>query len=404
MRFEFLVAVRYLKAKRKQAAISLITFISIAGVGAGVAALIIALAINAGTTEDLQNKLLGAQAHVSILRRDRTGIEDYVELTRQTEQVRGVVAAAPSLYQTVLISSNSANHGVVIKGIIPDMESRMSALSSNIVQGSLKDFGEDSIVIGKELANAIGAFVGDEVVIVSSEPTISPIGSMPTSRSFKIVAIFSSGLYDLDATWVYAPLHAVQRLLHVNDVVRTIEVKLADIWAAKQIGAEIVAKLGRNLDYDDWMSLNKAIFQALQLERVVMFITIGLIVIVAALNIVAMLVMMVLEKTRDIAILMSMGATQENIRRVFILQGVIIGVIGAIAGLILGNVLSIIADRYHLISLPADVYSIAYVPFHPRVLDSLIVAASAVLVSFLATLYPSAAASRLRPVEALRYE
>jgi lipoprotein-releasing system permease protein len=404
MRFEFLVAVRYLKAKRKQAAISLITLISIVGVAAGVAALIIALAINAGTTEDLQNKLLGAQAHVSILHRDRTGIADYLELTRQTEQVPGVVAAAPSLYQTVLISSNTANHGVVIKGIIPEMESRMSALSSNIVQGSLKDFGEDSVVIGKELANAIGAFVGDEVVIVSSEPTISPIGSMPTSRAFKVVAIFSSGLYDLDATWVYAPLHAVQRLLHVNDVVRTIEVKIADIWAAKQIGAQIVAKLGGNLDYDDWMSLNKAIFQALQLERVVMFITIGLIVIVAALNIVAMLVMMVLEKTRDIAILMSMGATQENIRRVFILQGVVIGVIGAIAGVILGNGLSIIADRFHLISLPADVYSIAYVPFHPRVADSLMVAASAILVSFLATLYPSAAASRLRPVEALRYE
>lgn len=404
MKFELLVAVRYLRAKRKQAVISLITVISIVGVAAGVAALIIALAINAGFREDLQKKLLGAQAHVSVLRRDRSGIENYLELAKEAEQVRGVIAAAPSLYQTVLISSKSANRGIVIKGIVPELESRMSALSDNIVKGSLKDFGEDSIVIGQELSNEIGVFVGDEVEVVSSEPTMSPIGSMPTTRVFKVVAIFSSGLYDLDATWVYAPLHAVQRLLHVDDVVRTIEVKVANIDDAKEIGRQIVAKLGHDLDFDDWMSLNKSIFQALQLEKIVMFITIGLIVIVAALNIVATLIMMVLEKSRDIAILMSMGATQENIRRVFILQGVIIGVVGAFIGVVVGNAASVIADKYHLIRLAPDVYSIAYVPFHAGALNSVVVAATAIFISFLATLYPSAAASGLHPVEALRYE
>jgi lipoprotein-releasing system permease protein len=196
----------------------------------------------------------------------------------------------------------------------------------------------------------------------------------------------------------------VQRLLHVGDVVRTIEVKVSNIDNAKEIGRQIVAKLDHNLDFDDWMSLNKSIFQALQLEKIVMFITIGLIVLVAALNIVATLIMMVLEKTGDIAILLSMGATNENIRRVFILQGLIIGVVGAVIGVIVGNVVSILADKYHWFSLAPDVYSIAYVPFHPSVLNSVVVAATAIAISFFATLYPSAAASRLHPAEALRYE
>lgn len=404
MKFELLVAIRYLKAKRKQAVISLITVISIVGVAAGVAALIIALAINAGFAEDLQKKLLGAQAHISLLSRNRAGISDYLRVTREAEQVPGVRFAAPAVFQTVLISSGVQNKGVILKGIIPEMESRMSALSDNMVEGSIKDFTEDSIIIGKELAAALGAFKGDRVKILSAETRLTPLGGVPRSRTFEVVGLFSSGLYEYDTSWVYVPLSAAQRLLGLNDVASTIEVKINDIYQAKTIGRRIIERVGGDLEFTDWMTMNQSIFQALRLERVVMFITIGLIVLVAALNIVATLIMMVLEKTRDIAILMSMGATKDNIRGIFILQGVVIGVVGTAFGVVIGNVVCYFADKYHLISLAPDVYTIAYVPFKAGLLDSAIVAAAAILISFFATLYPSAAAAKLQPVEALRYE
>ena len=404
MRFELLVAVRYLKAKRKQAVISLITLISIVGVAAGVAALIIALAINSGFTEDLQKKLLGAQAHVSLLPKGREGISDYLRITKEVEQVPGVVVAAPAVFQTVLISTGTQNRGVVLKGIIPVMESRISALSGNIVEGTMNDFKEDSIIIGKELSKSLGTFRGDRVKILSAETRLTPLGGIPRSRTFEVAGLFSSGLFDYDSSWVYVPIAAAQRLLGLNDVVSTIEVKVDDIYQARAVGQRIIDRVGKDLEFTDWITMNQSIFQALRLERLVMFITISLIVLVAALNIVATLIMMVLEKTRDIAILMSMGATKDNIRRIFIFQGVVIGVIGTVCGVLIGQVVCYVADKYHLISLAPDVYTIAYVPFKAHALDSAIVAGAAILISFVATLYPSAAASRLQPVEALRYE
>lgn len=404
MKFELLVAIRYLKAKRKQAVISLITLISIIGVAAGVAALIIALAINAGFSEDLRNKLLGAQAHISLLSRDHHGIANYLEITKEVEQVPGVVLAAPAVFQTVLISTDSENKGVILKGIIPEMESRMSSLSENLVEGSMKDFKDDSIILGSELAKSLGSFRGDRVKILSAQTTLTPLGGVPRTRAFEVTGLFTSGLFEYDSTWVYVPIRAAQRLLGIGDVASTIEVKVDDIYQAKAIGQKIIDKIGGNLEFTDWMTMNQSIFQALRLERLVMFITIGLIVLVAALNIVTTLIMMVLEKTRDIAILMSMGATKQNIRGIFILQGVVIGVIGTICGVVIGQITCYFADKYHLISLAPDVYTIAYVPFKAQPLDSVIVAAAAILISFLATLYPSAAASRLQPVEALRYE
>jgi lipoprotein-releasing system permease protein len=405
MKFELLVAIRYLKAKRKQAVISLITVISIVGVAAGVAALIIALAINAGFRRDLEKKLLGAQAHVTLIPRNRTGaIADYDGVVKEAEKVPGVQFAAPAIYGIALMTSEASSSGVTMKGIIPEMETRMSALANNMVEGNLNDFHDDSVIIGKELAKKLGAFKGDHVQITTPEVHMTPLGAVPRSRVVQVVGIFSSGLYDVDVSWVYVPLNFAQRILSLGDLVSDIEVKIDDIYQAKVVGQKIVDRLGGKVDFTDWMTMNQSIFQALALEKIVMFITIGLIVLVAALNIVAMLIMMVMEKTRDIAILLSMGATQENIRRIFILQGVIIGVIGTVSGVIIGQIVCHLADRYHLISLAPDVYTIAYVPFKASPLDSVIVAAVAILISFIATLYPSSAASKLQPVEALRYE
>src|SRR5881296_3624652 len=254
MKFEVIVAVRYLKAKRKQAVISLITLISIIGVGAGVAALIIALAINAGFRDDLQRRLLGAQAHVSVLRKDRaTGISDYLRITKEVEQVPGVVFAAPAFYQKGLIYSGSQAAGIIVKGILPEMESPLSALSANMVDGSLKDFGDDSVILGKELAKTLGTFHGDHVRVVSIETSLTPLGPAPRSRTLKVTGMFESGLYALDSEWAYVPLGIAQRLFGLNDVVSTIEVRVNDIDQAKAIGQRIVDKLGGDYDFTDWM-------------------------------------------------------------------------------------------------------------------------------------------------------
>src|SRR5262245_21476454 len=405
MKFELTVAVRYLKAKRKQAVISLITVISVVGVCAGVAALIIALAITAGFREDLKNKLLGAQAHVNVMTKGRSGIADYMQITQEIQQVPGVVFAAPAVYQKVLLASEGQASGAVLKGIIPDMESRLSALSQNMVEGSLNNFNEDSVVIGRELSKSLGTFVGDHLRVIGVGVRSTPLGLAPRNRPLQVVGIFESGLYDYDSGWAYVPMQTAQRLLGASDVANVIEVKVKDIDQATAIGSEIIERIGSDkYDFTDWISTNRTIFQALNLERVVTFITIGLIVLVAALNIVATLIMMVLEKTRDIAILMSMGATNDNIRRIFILQGVIIGIVGTVFGVVIGQIVCFFADKYHLVRLAPEVYTIAYVPFNASPVDSVIVAASAILISFLATLYPSAAAAKLQPVEALRYE
>src|ERR1051325_10658337 len=282
MKFEVLVAIRYLKAKRKQAVISLITVISIVGVAAGVAALIIALAINAGFRDDLQKRLLGSQAHVSILRKDRAGgISDYIRITKEIEEIPGVVSAAPSVYQKALMNSAGQASGVIVKGIIPEMEKPLSALSANMVDGSLKDFGDDSVILGKELAKTLCTFHGDRVKIVSIETVLTPLGAMPRSRTFRVTGLFESGLYEIDSTWAYVPLNTAQRLFGFGDVVTTIEVRVNDIYQAKAIGQKIIDRIGGDFEFTDWMTMNQSIFQALRLERLVTMMQIGLIGLVA---------------------------------------------------------------------------------------------------------------------------
>lgn len=425
MTFELFIAARYLRAKRRQAVIGVITAISVIGVAAGVASLIIALAINNGFRQDLQERLLGSQAHVSLMRTENSGIQDWRPLLARLQNTSHVTGAAPAIYEQVLVSRGSRAKGVVLKGILPDEEKKVSALLDNLSAGSADALkmpaseslqpmqGSESpapapqlapIVLGKDLATELGATVGSVVLVTSPQGELTPFGLVPKYVRFKVVGIFSSGFYDYDTAWAFTRLNDSQRLFGLGDVVSVIEFKLDDLYAAPQVGTELEQTVGRGFQTTNWMEQNKALFRALRLERLVTFITIGLIVLVAALNILISLIMMVMEKTKDIAVLMSMGCRRSQVRRIFILQGVLIGVIGTLFGAVLGYVLSWAGAHYKLVSLSAEVYSIDYVPFAPRAVDGLIVAAVAIAISFLATIYPSWSASRVLPAEALRYE
>ncbi len=409
MRFPFFVAVRYLKAKRRQSVISIVTVISVVGVMAGVAALVIALAVNNGFREDLERRLLGATANINLLRTQNDGIRQYDRLASRLSRLPHVVAAAPALYEEVLISSRSHAQGVVLKGVDPKLEIRVGDLLTHIRSGSLDGLNQtfinsDPLIIGKELARSLGVNVGDSVMVTSPQGTMTPFEIVPKYRHFRIVGIFDSGFYDFDATWVFTRLEPAQRLFDLTHVVSVIEFKIDDVDRAPQVADAIRKAAGQGFDTTTWMEQNQSLFSALRLERLVTVLTIGLIVLVAALNIFITLAMMVMEKNRDIAVLMSMGARQEQVWGVFTLHGLMIGAIGAMLGLALGFGASWVGDHYKVIHLSADVYALAYVPFHSRIMDGVWIGCAALGVSFLATLYPSLAAARLKPTEILRYE
>ncbi len=422
MRFELFVALRYLKAKRRQAAISVITVISVLGVMAGVCALVIALAINNGFREELESRLLGATANINLLRSANDGIAPYEELADRLSKLPQVQAAAPALYEEVLASSRSRAQGVVLKGVEPEREVLVADLLRHITEGSIEGLsaglkpgatsaGEtpalqatDPIVIGRELAKSLGVYVGDTILITSPQGTLTPLEIVPKFHHFRVVGVFDSGFYDFDATWAFTNLDAAQRLFDLRNVASVIEFKIADIYQAQSVAETIRKAAGPGFETNTWMEQNHSLFSALRLERLVTILTIGLIVLVAALNIFITLAMMVMEKNRDIAVLRSMGARERQVWAIFTLHGLAIGAVGTLLGLALGYGASWVGDRYQLFHLQADVYSLAYVPFHARSWDGVWIALAALAISFLATTYPARAAAKLKPVEILRYE
>jgi lipoprotein-releasing system permease protein len=409
MRFELFVALRYLKAKRRQAAVSVVTVISVIGVTAGVCALVVALAINNGFREELEKRLLGATANINLLRRESGGIKNYEALAERLSHLPHVLACAPTLYEEVLVSIHQRAQGIVLKGVDPQREVQVGDLLTRLREGSLAGLAQsfpnaDPIIIGKELAKSLGVFVGDSVLVTSPQGYLTPLEIVPKFRHFRVVGVFDSGFYDFDASWAFTNLPAAQRLFGLPDVVSVIEFKVDDIYRAPAFAEAIQKAAGPGFETTTWMEQNRSLFSALRLERLVTILTIGLIVAVAALNIFITLAMMVMEKNRDIAVLMSMGARKRQIWAVFTLYGVLIGGLGTLLGLWLGYGASWLGGHYNLIPLEADIYALASVPFHPRPWDGAWIALVALTISFLATLYPSLAAAKLNPVEILRYE
>lgn len=408
--FPLFVALRYLRAKRKQAVISVITAISILGVAAGVMALLIALAINNGFRNTLQESLLGATAHLSILEKEPGyGIEEWPGLVKQLSSLPHVVSAEPTLYAPVFLSGPRQSDGAVIKGIRPDVAVQPVDVLNRLAEGSLAGLEETAedfpgIVLGSRLARQTGMLLGSVITVISPQGEMTPLGMRPSYTRFRVCGIFESGFYELDAHWAFTSLSSAQKLLGVGDVVNSIELRLDDIYQAQAVADQAAGLLGPDLAPTTWMEQNRQLLGALRMERVVTVITIGLIQFVAALNILITLVMMVMEKHRDIALLMSMGCRREQIRSIFVFQGIIIGVIGAVLGLIGAELICFLAEEHRWIPLDAEIYSLDHVPFEPRWIDAIWVPLAAVLVSFLATLYPARSAARIVPVEALRYE
>jgi lipoprotein-releasing system permease protein len=418
MKFELFVAFRYLRAKRKQTMVSVISAISTLGITAGVMALVIALALSTGFREDIQTKIVGATSHVNLLRLDGTAITDYDLLLEKLRRVPHVTGAAPAIFNQVFIASATRNQGAVLKGIDPLRERDISDFFSHITEGDPRALDAmppgspsdelpppDNIIIGKEMARQLGVGIGGSLKVFVPMGRMTPLGMATSQKTFQVAAIFESGLWDYDSNWAYAAIAPARRLLSFPPgSASVLQFKTDDLEAAAEIADAVREAAGTGFNTTTWIDLNKPLFSALKLEKLALFITISLIVFVAALNIVTTLIMMVLEKQADIAILTAMGARPDTIMRIFLLQGLIIGLLGTFTGSSLGIIACRILDKYRLIKLTAEIYSIPYVPFHVKVGDVALVCFTALLISFLATIYPARNASRLNPVEVLRYE
>jgi lipoprotein-releasing system permease protein len=410
--FEFFIALRYLRAKRKQVMISVITVISIVGVAAGVMALVIALAINTGFRETLERNLLGLTAHVSIQEKEPgEGISGWQEIAARAAKLPHVIAATPGLYEPAYVRGPVRSGGLTVKGILVDSATKLPDALVRLRSGSMDTLrasdssGLPGIILGSKLADYIGAVVNKPVTLINPEGEMTPLGTRPSYTRFLVSGTFETGFYDADNSWAFASLHTTQKVFGFDqDVVNSIELRLDDVDQAPLVEREVEKIIGPKLAALTWEEQNAPILGAFQTERIVTVITIGLIQLVAALNILIALVMMVMEKQRDIAVLMSMGARASQIRNIFVFEGALIGVVGISVGLIAGYTLCYFADHYRWIPLPEQVYSVAYVPFHAHAVDGLWIAGAAMAVSLIATLYPARNATRIAPVEALRYE
>ncbi len=408
MRFEAFLAIRYLKAKRKQAFISVITVISVVGVMMGVMALIVVLSVMNGFREDLMGKILGVNSHLVVLSYDGAFL-DYDRVARDTSTAEGVVAATPFIYSQVMVNSQGSVSGSVLRGIDTTTAGKVIAIDRMIKRGSLQSLdtlheGLPAIIMGKELSRMLAVQPGDSVTVVSPMGKLTPVGRVPQNRKFKVTAIFDSGMYEYDATMVYVSLKEAQDFLGLDNRATGVEVRVTDVYKADQVGSAVSKKLGYPYWAKDWKQMNRSLVSALKLEKIAMFVILIMIVLVGALNIISTLVMVVMEKNKDVAILRAMGATQKSIMTVFMVQGVLVGVVGTVVGLASGLGLCHLLAKYKFIELPSDVYYISTLPVRVEMLDVVLVIAAALVISFLATLYPSWHASRLSPVESLRYE
>ncbi len=407
--WELRIALRYLTARRKQAFISLISAVAVLGVAVGVAALFIALGLMTGLQSEIRARILGATAHISIFRARAQPLEDPAAVVDAVRRVPGVAGAAPGLYGKVLITGAGGAAVATLKGIVPAEERTVTDVISKLREGGLAPFdrggeGLPPVLLGRVLAESLNAGVGDVLRVTSSGGRLSPIGLLPRVTSVRVAGTVKTGLYEFDAGWGYLPLPAAQRLFEESDRTTLVEVRLDDMFAVKRTTKAILERLGDGYVTTDWVQMNQSLFSALWIEKMAIGITIGLIVAVAALNIVATLVLMVMEKHKDIAILVTMGASRGAVMRVFMLQGTIIGAVGTTLGGVIGWSVCRLLDRYQLIRIPEDVYQIAWVPFRLLPGDAAVVLAGALLVCFLATLYPARGAAQLDPAESLRYE
>ncbi len=409
MSYELFVAKRYLTAKRKQAFISVITFISILGITIGVMALIIAIALITGFQRDVQDKILGATSHImvsAITPEGQGGIENSVQLMAKIASVDGVKSVSPVVFSTVLLSGPSDNRGAVLKGVDFDLEKKHSPWLQKLDRGSIPslDSKRGGILLGQELSTDVGAAVGDVVTVLTQPSSLSPLGLMPRPKRFVVTGVFKTGLYEFDSTTALIQLEQAQMIFGLEHRISYIQVRIDNIFQAPKIANAIKEMLPPLAYTTTWMELNKSLFSALKLEKNIMFLTIALIVLVAALNIIATLILMVMEKTRDIGILMAMGATSQNIKKIFFLQGAMIGMIGTAAGVALGLFWCWLANTFELIKIPEDIYQISSVPFHIQPLDLILIVGVSLLISFLSTLFPAHRAAKVNPVIALKYE